>query len=224
MKSTDHLIPLGAGSKQDWASVTSCKFNYAERKHYESRDMMKTIQGVDVPFLGRKHFSPIYGTVAKEKLCLKVFPSIHNKQSDLTDLTSLQKLAYAPSKKKISNKYQTYTSSFFKSSKNKSLVMPSSFVSMKTLKSQSKENKESEHLISLSHKTFKPFNHNIYKPSWKDKEKIEERLEDVNGVRELSKWENINCPETTSRFKSNMEFEKNYRTQESGKYFTDRRM
>jgi len=75
------IIYMSGESNQQWQGVTSDKWRYAERKHYAPKDMMKTIEGVDLPFLGRKHFTPTNSGVRQEKLCLKPFPEVHNRQS-----------------------------------------------------------------------------------------------------------------------------------------------
>lgn len=77
-------LTLGGESRQDWQGVESDKFRHGSRKHYDSKDMLKTIEGVDQPFLGRKHFEPGYGTVKKSKLCLKPFAE-QNRESTPVD-------------------------------------------------------------------------------------------------------------------------------------------
>jgi hypothetical protein len=77
-------LSLGGPSSQDWMGIDSDKFRHGSRKHYDSKDMLKTIEGVDLPFLGRKHFDSTYGTVKKSKLCLRPFPQ-QNRESTPID-------------------------------------------------------------------------------------------------------------------------------------------
>jgi len=81
MNQTARPFTIGGESLQDWKGINSSKFGYPQRVHFESKDVMKTVEGVDLPFLGRRHFTPTYSGVRKEKICLKVFPDVHNKQS-----------------------------------------------------------------------------------------------------------------------------------------------
>jgi hypothetical protein len=81
MNNTARPFTIGGESLQDWKGINSSKFGYPQKVHFESKDMMKTVEGVDVPFLGRKHFTPTYSGVRKDKICLKTFPDVHNKQS-----------------------------------------------------------------------------------------------------------------------------------------------
>lgn len=72
---------LHAKTTAEWNGITSDKFRYAERIHFPPKDMMKTIEGADIPFLGRKHFDPTYGAPTHPKLCLRPFPELQNKES-----------------------------------------------------------------------------------------------------------------------------------------------
>jgi hypothetical protein len=71
--------PAQFASQPEWHGLTSSKFREPEKKHFVPNDMMKTIEGADDQFLGRKHYTPTYGTVMKEKLGLKVFPDRQNR-------------------------------------------------------------------------------------------------------------------------------------------------
>jgi len=111
----------------EWDGLNSSKFGYSERVHYEPRDMLKTLQGSDFPPTGRKHFEPAYGTVMQDKICLRVFPTVHNIQSSLDEPKSLSKLAYVAPPKKLFLKLNGVSPSFFKPPRIKSLVRPQTF-------------------------------------------------------------------------------------------------
>jgi len=84
-------LSLGGESRQDWLGIQSDKFGYGTRKHYDSKDMLKTIEGVDLPFLGRKHFDATYGAVKKSKLCLKPFPQQNRESTPIDTIPKTKK-------------------------------------------------------------------------------------------------------------------------------------
>jgi len=215
LSAPNHFSPLSSQLQHEWLGLDSQKFRAAERVHFTPKDMLKTVEGVDLPFLGRKHFTPTYGTVKHEKLGLKVFPTIQNRQTDLTDLKSLQKLAYVPAQKKVSSKLQT-SSQFFKTEKNRSLIMPSTFVNMKSMRVTSSI-KQDINGYTVKEDFFRPqeeqtgpktqkfvmktFGNNTYMPAWKEKEIRQERFDEVNSVKDLARWEKINAVDNVSRIR-----------------------
>lgn len=88
----------------EWGGASSDKFGYAERKHYGSRDMLKQIEGVDLPFLGRKHFTPTYGAPKNMNTSIKTFPSLINNESVRGELLVKTKKEFNPTIKKYGHR------------------------------------------------------------------------------------------------------------------------
>jgi len=182
MKRHELTIKTDTNSTQDWRGLTSAKFGHPQRVHFSPRDMLKgTIEGLDDPVRGRRYFEPKYGTPMQERKYVRTFPNLHNKESDMTDLTSLQKLAYVPHQKKIIEIKNGSMST--KRSWNKSLVMPASFNGIKHMRETSGWNTPKETLPTI--KTRRA--HNTM--NWKEKERLRESLNEIYSVRDLNKWE-----------------------------------
>jgi len=207
------IRPATVGYQSEWQGLTSKKFDAAERVHFAPRDMMKTIEGMDLPFLGRKHFQPFFGKPMEENLSLKTFPKIHNKESDMSALKSLQKLAYAPPPKKISKKLITNLSNTsLKVTKGTSLIRPASFVSIreKPMDKQTESNHSQNYVkntvaggTSAKEATFfSTKGHTAAnKLSWEERDRIQERMNDVMSVKSLSEWEDLKFAELQSKLK-----------------------
>ena len=218
-----NLVPLSIDSKADWFGIEPNRFRYTERAHFASKDLLKTIEGHDHKFLGKKHFEPKFGETIKERICLRVFPDIHNKETDLNNLKTLNKLAYVPPKKKVGLKLAGTQSSFFKKTKNRSMIMPDSFISMKNMRSQYIEQpnqyrffgEDRRHPIAInttrSHHTSNTLN-------WKDKDRVEEKTEEIKIVADLFEWEAKTMRQAVLTARVRDEMQKSSRRSDKGNY------
>jgi len=190
---------------QEWGGLESSKFGYAERVHFEPRDMLKTLQGSDFPPTGRKHFEPTYGEVMEERIGLQVFPTIHNIQTKLDEPKSLSKLAYVAPPKKIFNKLNGVSPSFFKPSRIKSLVRPQTFNGIRSTRQEVMAvRKDLTTAGSLTARTNQS-SIRVVKLDWKQKEKIQARQSEINEVENLNHWLPLTTRPQSSRFGSGFE-------------------
>lgn len=198
--------PMTAGAKAEWQGHTPQKFKSLGRVHFPPRDLLKTLEGMDSPVHGKKHFLPTFGQPIEERICLRTFPKIHNKGSDMSEPKSLLKLAYVPPGKKISAKLitnNTHTAGFFKTSSNKSLIRPASFVSIRATKEGgSLTNLNTKETLLKNGSTVSVKHVTRTQVNWKEKDRVRERMEDIQGVRELNEWETRHFSEPYNQYSS----------------------
>ena len=95
------ILPMATQSKLEWEGFESKRFSFPERKHYDSHDVMKIIQGRDLPFLGRKHYEGFNTTAKDDKCSVKTFPHIHNRDSvSQGGISTVKKIEYIPTQRK----------------------------------------------------------------------------------------------------------------------------
>jgi len=92
--------PAKFATQPEWHGSHSNKFREPEKKHYPSNDMMKTIEGADAQFLGRKHYAPTYGSVGHEQNGIKCFPDVHNRNTKEDMMAVKTKSQFTPSEKR----------------------------------------------------------------------------------------------------------------------------
>jgi hypothetical protein len=99
------LVPVDPHSTLNWEGLHPERFNYNQKKHYESKDEMKSIQGKDVPLMGRRHFDPTFGLPKQSKYCMKVYPDKMNRESARADEAhNVKKIEYIPVQKRYGHK------------------------------------------------------------------------------------------------------------------------
>jgi len=99
-----------AAPATEWKGLTSDKFRYPERQHFAPKDMMKTIEGADISFLGRKHYEPAYGTPTHQKFCLRPFPNLQNGESIRNEEKVKTKPEVKPTARPYGHKQKRYLS------------------------------------------------------------------------------------------------------------------
>jgi len=89
-------MSMGGHSFPAWEGITSEKFSFAERKHFAPRDMLKKLEAVELPPLGRKHFVPQYGSPLPFRSGLRVFKDNQNCRSPGQHLQIKTKPEFVP--------------------------------------------------------------------------------------------------------------------------------
>jgi len=69
---------------------------------------MKSIEGVDLPFLGRKHYVPQYGTPVHGKYCLRPFPHLQNNESIRNEVVVKTKPEVKPTSRPYGHKQKLH--------------------------------------------------------------------------------------------------------------------
>lgn len=202
MMDSSTLVMLSPNtSAQYWEGIGSKKFRYPERQHFASRDMLKTLHAAERKFLGRKHFTLKHGSSSDMRGGLRVFPTLHNKTTNLNDVTSFKKLAYIPPQKNHLPKLHGYAD-LLKKPVNKSMIMPPSFVSMKksgvktddkfadyqhvNIEENERDKERSKSLTNVSPAKSYAVAHKL---NWRDRDRMMERADEIKNVSSLANWE-----------------------------------
>ncbi|KAL4468343.1 hypothetical protein ABPG72_010744 [Tetrahymena utriculariae] len=95
------LVPINTHSAMEWNGLHPQKFS-GSRRHIRPQDQLNGYEGAPLPLLGRKHFESKFSAVGEYKPHIKVFPSVSNKTTDLSNLTigGLKKIPYVPPQRK----------------------------------------------------------------------------------------------------------------------------
>ena len=104
METTYQTIHMGGNSFPAWEGFLSEKFSLPERKHFPPRDMLKKLEAVELPPLGRKHFTPKYGSPQPFRSGLRVFQDNQNCRSPGKDLQIKTRQEFVPTTRPYGHK------------------------------------------------------------------------------------------------------------------------